>query len=137
VSTTNTLVSPGQFRARYMVWVSTVLKTLFRPLDHLLFCWERVVLSLSKHTYLLSHKLPMHPVCYVKRCLLYGGVNFAAWKAILYVSPSATIRRRRDKNKPKSMNLNVGQSYLFRFKCSKNVNRLSHAFLHESMPYVL
>ena len=127
------VISPGKFRARYMVWVSTVLKTLFRHLGHLLFCWERV-LSLSKHTSLLSHKLPMHQVCYVKRCLLYVGVYAAAGKAIPYVSPSATIRGRRDKNKPTSMNVNVGQSYLFRFKCSKNDNRLFHTFLHESMP---
>ena len=76
----------------------------------------------------------MHQVCYVKRCLLYVGVNAAAGKAIPYVSASATIRRRRDKNKQKSMNVNVGQSYLFMLKCSKNANRLSHAFLHESMP---
>jgi hypothetical protein len=62
------------------------------------------------------------------------GVNAAAGKAIPYVSASAIIRRMRDKNKPKSMNVNVGQSYLFMFKFSKNANRLSHAFLHESMP---
>ena len=91
-------------------------------------------MSLSRHTSLLSNKLHMHQDCYVKTCLLYGGVNAAAGKAIPYVSPTATIRYRRDKNKPTSMNVNVGQSYLFRFKCSKNDNRLSHTFLHESMP---
>jgi hypothetical protein len=44
--------------------------------------------------------------------LAVWGVNAAARKAIPYVSPSATIRLRRDKNKPTSMNVNVGQSYL-------------------------
>ena len=128
------VVSPGQFRARFMVWISTVLKTLFRSLGHLLFCWERV-LWLSKHTSLLSHMLLMHQVCYVKRWLLYVDVNAAAGKAIPYVSTSATqYSSQAGQKKPKSMNVNVGQSYLFRFKCSNNVNRLSHAFLHESMP---
>ena len=86
-----------------------------------------------KNTSLLSNKLHMHQDCYVKRFLLYGGVNAATGKAIPYVSPTVTIRHRRDKNKPTSMNVNVDQTYLFRFKCSKNANRLSHTFLHESM----
>ena len=43
----------------------------------------------------------MHQVCYVKRCLLYVGVYAAAGKAIPYVSPSATIRGRRDKKQTK------------------------------------